>query len=151
MKKYISLLLIICMLVSLCACGASTGAVVEPTATVAPTQKPTPKPTPRPVDGLKDDGKIHVYLIGDCEKVATPESSWIDSISYYPESGHMIISTNGNEYVSANVSESIWNDFKSAESKGKFYNKTFKGAAEYWINDYDGTNGDLIVMENLPA
>lgn len=145
MRKLLAVVLVLCLLMPICACGRPAENAVEPTATLAP----TPKPTPRPTDGLKNDGFIHVYLIGDCEKVATPESSWIDYIAYYPESRHLIISTDGSEYVSANVSKSTWNDFKAADSKGKFYNSTFKGQSEYWVNDYDGTNGSLIVMENI--
>lgn len=145
MKRFLSILLIVCALVPFGACGRPNEQYVEPISTVAP----TPKPTPRPTDGLKNDGFIHVYLIGECEKVATPESSWIDYIAYYPESHHVIISTDGSEYVSANVNKSTWNDFKAADSKGKFYNSTFKGQSEYWVKDYDGTNGSLIVMENI--
>lgn len=104
---------------------------------------------PYPMDGLKEDGLLHVYLIGECEEVLTPESSWIDSIAYYPYCEHLVITTYGREYVSANVSVDTWNDFKAAESKGEFYKKTFFDAPEYWVNDYDGANDDIIVIEKV--
>ena len=34
-----------------------------------------------------------------------------------------------------------------ASSKGSFYNENIKGDHSYWINDYDGSNGDKIVIE----
>lgn len=145
MKRFLSILLIVCALVPLGACGRPNEQYVVPTSTVAP----TPKPTPRPVDGLKDDGFIHVYLIGDCEKIATPESSWINSIAYYPECDHLLVCSDNGDYVHANVSQAIWNEFKNAESKGTYYANNFKGAGEYWITDYDGSNGNLIVMEKI--
>lgn len=147
MKKYISLLLMLCVLLPMCGCVSTDNEPVEPTATA--TSAPTPAPTPKPVDGLKDDGKIHVYLIGECEKIETPESSWINSIAYYPECDHMVICTDNGDYAHANVSAEIWGEFKNAESKGSYYAKNFKGASEYWVTDYDGANGALIVVDDL--
>ena len=100
-------------------------------------------------DGLHEDGLIHVYLVGPGEKVSDFESSFIDYLIYYQESQHLIICMNGKEYTFANVSEALWNDFKNAESKGKFYNEEMKGKTEYHIKDYDGTNGDLILVEHI--
>lgn len=100
-----------------------------------------------PFDGFQDDGYIHVYLVGDGETVSVKDSSWITAITYYPDCGHLIITSGSKRYAFANVSESTWSSFKAAPSKGEFYNSTFKGATEYWIDDYDGTNGDLILIE----
>ena len=102
-----------------------------------------------PQDGLEDDGKIHVYLTGEGERIETPESSWIDALTYYAENEHLILETNGKEYAYANVSQELWKEFKNADSKGTFYNRTFKGAEEYWVNDYDGSNSDLIIIEHV--
>ena len=110
-------------------------------------------------DGLGEDGKIHVYLIGNGEKVSTPQSSFIVYIVYYKESEHLIVcinnkknengNENGKEYVYANISESLWKDFKKAESKGNFYNAEIKDHAQYFINDYNGKNGDLIIVHHV--
>ena len=54
---------------------------------------------------------------------------------------------NGKEYVFANVSSSLWSDFKSADSVGTFYNQNIRGKTTYHITDYDGSNGDLIVLD----
>lgn len=151
-----------CFFVFLSGCGNSTSTATQaspvptvqmqsstPKATQAP--KPSAMPTPAPVynDGLGSDGKIHVYIKGDGEKVKTPDSSFIDYIIYYAESKHMIICMNGKEYTYANVSESLWEDFASSESKGSFYKSNIKGKTKYNIKDYDGTNGNLIVVEYI--
>ena len=108
-----------------------------------------PSATPTPRDGLKSDGKLHVYLVGKGEKVSNFDSSFIDYLTYYSRSKHLIICMNGKEYVFANVSSSLWTDFKSADSKGDFYNQNIRGNTSYHVNDYDGSNGNLIVMEFL--
>lgn len=110
------------------------------------TPLPSPKPTPSPQDGLGEDGLLHVYLLGQGERVETPDSSFIRYLVYYPESRHLIINMNGKDYVFANVEESLWQGFKAAEVKGKYYNAVFRGKTEYHVTDYDGTNGNLITV-----
>lgn len=100
-----------------------------------------------PSDGFQDDGYIHVYLVGEGETVSVKNSSWITAITYYPDCGHLIITSGSKRYAFANVSESTWNSFKAAPSKGSFYNSTFKGDPQYWVDDYDGANGSLILIE----
>ena len=102
-----------------------------------------------PEDGLKSDGKIHVYIIGEGEKVLTPESSFIRYITYYPVSNHLIINMNGKDYAFSNVKDSLWEDFKDAESKGSFYNKYIKGKSTYLIKDYSSGDGNKIVVEYI--
>ena len=102
-------------------------------------------------DGLKSDGKIHVYLVGSGETVQAKKSSSIKSMTYYEESDHLIINFNGKEYVFANVSSSLWKSFKEASSSDAFYDSHFKGNKSYWINDYNGKNGDKIVMEHVSS
>ena len=165
MKKILAAIVLFALLFSLSACGissenASTSAPDESISispstdshiqsTPKPTPKPTPTPTPTPTDGLKSDGYIHVYIVGEGEKVYTPNSSFISYLIYYPSSKHLIICMNGKDYVFANVSSSLWSDFKAADSVGKFYNQNIKGKTNYHINDYDGTNGDLIVLDYI--
>lgn len=100
-----------------------------------------------PFDGFQDDGYIHVYLVGDGETISADGSSWMDTLTYYPVCGHLIITSGNKDYVYANVSNATWNSFKSIPLKDLFYDNTFKGATEYWVDDYDGTNGDLILIE----
>lgn len=100
-------------------------------------------------DGLESDGKIHVYLVGSGETVQAKNSSSIKSMTYYDESDHLIINFNGKEYVYANVSSSIWKSFKEAKSSDTFYDTYLKGDKSHWINDYNGKNGDLIVLEHV--
>ena len=101
MKKVVSLISLILAVLIISACGSSSTAKTAPTpAPTAPARSmpaviETPTPTERPKDGLKSDGKIHVYIVGDGEKVLTPESSFIRYIIYYPDSDHLIINMNG--------------------------------------------------------
>ena len=107
------------------------------------------KDTPANKDGLKSDGKIHVHLVGSGETVQAKNSSSIKSMTYYDESDHLIINFNGKEYAFANVSSSIWKSFKEAKSSDTFYDTYLKGDKSHWINDYNGKNGDLIVLEHV--
>ena len=157
-RKILSAFLVVALLCLISACGASsdntskqipTTKITVAPSTNTPKQTATPKPTatPTPKDGLKSDGKIHVYLVGKGEKVNTPNSSFIDYLVYYSSSKHLIVCMNGKEYVFANVSSSLWSDFKSADSVGTFYNQNIRGNTSFHITDYDGSNGDLIVMD----
>lgn len=64
------------------------------------------------------------------EKVNT-DSSWIDSIEYYScdeLTGYLIINTKKDKsYIHKNVPIQVWNEFKNAESYGRFYNHFIKG------------------------
>ncbi len=155
MKKVISILLLIILIICISACDFSTKIVSnnslksENTKNSSLQFSPKPTPTPRPKDGIKSDGKIHVYIVGRGEKVYTPESSFIGYITYYSESKHLIIYMNSKEYVFANISSSLWSDFKLANSKGHFYNENIRNNKNFYVNDYDGNNGNLIVLEYI--
>ena len=64
------------------------------------------------------------------EKVDT-DSSWIDSIEYYScdeKFGYLIVNTKkGKSYIHKNVPIQVWNQFKNADSFGRFYNQNIKG------------------------
>ena len=64
------------------------------------------------------------------EKVNT-DSSWIDSIEFYScdeISGYLIINTKkGKSYIHKDVPIQVWNEFKNADSFGRFYNQNIKG------------------------
>lgn len=149
MKKAITFTLVLLIALSSIACGAAPAdrPPIEAESKTGSTSTPAPAPTPVPEDGIESDGLLHVYLIGDGEDVTVTNSSFIDYLTYYADCGHLIISMNGKEYVFANVSASTWKDFKAADSKGEYYNSVFKGNTKYHVNDYDGTNGGLIVLE----
>lgn len=163
MKKAIFLSIILILVMFLAACGSSAPV---PTPTPKPTQTPTIKPIPTfslpdynvsfgntPVykDGMESDGKIHVYLVGSGETVKAKKSSSIKSMTYYADSDHLIINFNGKEYAFANVSSSLWKSFKEASSSEAYYDSHIKGNKTYWINDYNGKNGDKIVMEHVSS
>lgn len=69
------------------------------------------------------------------DKVNT-DSSWIDSIEYYScdeITGFLIVNTKrGKTYIHKNVPIQLWNEFKKADSFGRFYNQRIKGS--YYLN-----------------
>jgi hypothetical protein len=56
---------------------------------------------------------------------------------------------NGKDYAFSNISPSLWEDFKAADSKGTFYNKKIKDVSTYLINDYSSGDGDKIIVEYI--
>ena len=153
MKKTVSIFLLLVLVFSISACGSSSGKNISNNSNTPKTgslsSNVSNQSTSMPEDGLKSDGLIHVYLSGKGEKVSTPDSSFISYIIYYSNSNHLLICMDGNEYVFANVSSSLWNKIKSADSVGRFYNDNLKGNSAYWVNDYDGSNGSLIVIDYI--
>ena len=63
------------------------------------------------------------------ETTDTSESNWIYSAIYRgnEDKGYLILEMKRKEYIFENVPYSVWQDFKDAESKGKFYNRNIKG------------------------
>ncbi|PWT78856.1 MAG: hypothetical protein C5B59_00945 [Bacteroidetes bacterium] len=63
------------------------------------------------------------------EEVNTSKSSWIRAASYYScdgKTGFFIFSTDKQEYIHRDMPIEIWNEFKNAESFGKYYNANIK-------------------------
>lgn len=69
------------------------------------------------------------------DKVNT-NSSWIDSIEYYScdgITGYLIVNVKGGKsYIHDYVPYEVWDEFKNAESYGRFYNQNIKG--NYFLN-----------------
>lgn len=64
------------------------------------------------------------------ESANTSGSSWIAAASFYScngVNGFMIIKAKGKEYIHSGVPVEVWRGFKSAESKGGYYNRNIKG------------------------
>lgn len=55
------------------------------------------------------------------------DSKNVDQIGYNEETGEChVIFKSGRHYIYSDVSEEVWSQFRSAESKGKFLNAEFK-------------------------
>lgn len=64
------------------------------------------------------------------EDVDTSKSSWIHDAEFYScdgQIGYLIIETESDNYIHREVPIEIWNEFKNAESFGKYYNQHLKG------------------------
>ena len=59
----------------------------------------------------------------------TSKSSWIFNAEYFScdkESGFLLIATKSRTYIHKEVPIETWNEFKRAESFGKYYNRNIK-------------------------
>ena len=58
------------------------------------------------------------------------ENNWIESAKYFAndeQSGFLIINMKGKEYIFDEVPITVWNDFKSSDDMGKYYNQFIRG------------------------
>ena len=63
------------------------------------------------------------------DEIDTSKSSWIRSAKYYSCDGHvgyLVYTTDKKEYIHQEVPVEVWEDFKNADSFGKFYNANIK-------------------------
>ncbi len=66
------------------------------------------------------------------EYVATPESSNISQIGYDRDTSVLEVEfNNGGTYLYYDVPESVWEEFKGADSKGQFLHQQIKGMYRY--------------------
>jgi hypothetical protein len=59
----------------------------------------------------------------------TNKSSWIENAKYYScdnKTGYLLLKTKSKTYIHKNVPIEKWNEFKKAESFGKYYNRNIK-------------------------
>lgn len=60
----------------------------------------------------------------------TSKSSWILGAEYYScnnKNGYFLIKTKKKTYIHKNLPKGMWNEFRKADSFGKFYNSKIKG------------------------
>lgn len=75
---------------------------------------------------------VHFKFTDDCN---VSESSFITSANYYScdkLTGYFIVGMNDKKYIFQNMPYEVWESFKKAESKGKFYNREIRG--RYHLN-----------------
>lgn len=63
------------------------------------------------------------------DQINTSKSSWITKAKFYScdkQSGYFILVTDKKSYIFDNLPIEKWNDFKSAESFGTYYNKNIR-------------------------
>lgn len=101
---------------------------------------------PTGVDGMAEDGKLHVYPYGLCEEADVSDSSLIRAARYY-ESGHLILSVDGKEEAFVNVPAEVWEQFKASDVKGTFYKKYIKDNAGYAVEGVPAGKEVSLVVE----
>lgn len=83
----------------------------------------------------------HSYKVN--ETTDTSESEWITSAEYKSVNGDnsfLILGMQGKEYIFDEVSLTVWESFKGAEDKGKYYHKFIKGKYYMNLQDYHNRN-----------
>ncbi len=60
-------------------------------------------------------------------------SSWISDVQYDTETEYMLVTINGKEHECKGVPESVYDEFKRAPSKGKYFNANIKGQYNHSI------------------
>ncbi len=87
---------------------------------------------------LKDDFKSYEQAQKSIETTKfkfsdncnTSKSSWILGAEYYScdnKTGYFLIETKKKTYIHKDLPKEIWNEFKKADSFGRFYNSRIKG------------------------
>ena len=69
-------------------------------------------------------------IVEEAETEGKSENNFIESAKYYSNdnvNGFLILNFNGKEYIFDEVPITVWNDFKSSDDMGKYYNKFIRG------------------------
>ena len=155
MKRLILLCCILVLVLNACAVdGMPPSESSEPTlrSTTVPesttdpteeenTEEPIPAQTWEPsyydAYGIKYvlvEGSDGEYVIDETywENIETPDSSALTEIAYWPYGKELRVQfrNSGAWYTYYDVPVEIWQDFKNAESKGRYYNQYIKGSYE---------------------
>lgn len=93
--------------------------------------KESPKQSPETARNYKELAeRIEAVAYTIDESTDTSKSSFITSANYKSQdgkTGYLILEMKGKPYHFGNVPISVWEGFKSADSKGKFYHANIKG------------------------
>jgi hypothetical protein len=114
---------------SLCILIAAT-ALINSCKPTSPSEEPKPKT-------FSDYASAETWVKQTHKaETITPESSLIKQMDYFPAegNGYLIIALhkeNKSTLLYQNISPKLWDDFKNAKSKGKFYNKHIQGNEDF--------------------
>lgn len=73
------------------------------------------------------------------DKINTSKSSWIRGASFYScdlQTGYLIIKTDKKEYIHQDIPIEVWNNFKKADSFGRYYSRNIRGKYKIKIENY---------------
>ena len=88
-------------------------------------------------DSAIDYTETHQYRVD--ETTDTSDSEWITSAEYKSIDGNigfLILGMRGEKYIFDEVPLEIWQGFKTAEDKGKYYHKYIRKKYNMNLNDY---------------
>ena len=90
--------------------------------------------SPEPAFSTYDQAIDFVRAHYQGESINTSRSSWITSAEYFPADGrgYLILAMQGRAYIFAGVPVEVWQEFKSAPSLGRYYNRSIRG--QYRLN-----------------
>ena len=131
MKQCVFLLLSLCLLIALCACGsaetnhASAPVTQAPSATQPTTAMTTTETTTEPTT---QEPTTAAFSLSDVPLTATPNSSCFSKIGYSEAHETLVlVFRSGGTYLYTGVPVSVWNTFCAADSLGRYFNTKIKG------------------------
>ena len=131
MKQCVFLLLSLCFLIALCACGsaetnqASAPVTQAPSATQPTTAMTTTEPTTEPTT---QEPTTAAFSLSDVPLTATPNSSCFSKIGYSEAHETLVlVFRSGGTYLYTGVPVSVWNAFCASDSLGRYFNTKIKG------------------------
>lgn len=148
-RRLVSVLALVSLLLLLfSACGSSSAApaaAAKPTATPQPVIRVTPPPTQKPAlvtSGQTSQGTPKVdrsassFTLADADMYSTPDSSCFSAVGYNADYEILAVTfrESGESYLYLDFPRNEWEDFRSADSLGSYFNKYIKN--NYACNKY---------------
>ena len=131
MKPLVCLMLSVCLLAVLCACGNTDAKSTTTTTTQAPltTQATTAiTTTETTTEPTTQEPTTAAFSLDDVSLTATPDSSCFSKIGYSEAHETLVlVFRGGGTYLYTGVPVSVWQSFRGAESLGRFFNTKIKG------------------------
>ena len=134
MKRCAYLILSLCLLAVLCACGNTDTEPTTATTTQAPltTQPSTAATTTQAptTESTTQEPTTAAFSLSDVSLTATPNSSCFSKIGYSEahETLVLVFRSSGSTYLYAGVPVSVWQSFRGADSLGRYFNTKIKGS-----------------------
>ena len=133
MKQRVYLILCLCLLFALCACGntdpePTTAPTTQAPSTTLPSTAATTTEAPT-TESTTQEPTTAAFSVDDVSMTATPDSSCFSKIGYSEahETLVLVFRSSGSTYLYRNVPVSVWQSFHAADSLGRYFNTKIKG------------------------
>jgi len=131
LKRWGYLILSLCLLAALCACGNTDAEPTAATTTQAPpsTQAATTETTTEnTTEPTTQETTTAAFSLDDVSLTETPNSSCFSKIGYSDAHETLVlVFRGGGTYLFSGVPASVWQSFRAADSLGRYFNTKIKG------------------------